>query len=346
MVRKNFFRWRSEAEILSEDVKDIYSFRRFIEEAETNSRNRERGLVLRCALIPGYYYQRNRKSYEAAREYGKHGETIPVEHPRTLYDCSVSRKTFLEFLTESFQKIFKETKFYDNKFIGYHFQPFWGDRTRRVVPFYELFEGFLSYIYFRENSPIEVDDRYPGNKKNSVGAQIVVKVPSREKKERRYKFKMIHVPFHERANNLGIVISLRASAPAVDEFNRPEKELYDIRYKINSPNESQERIVFLSQDIAAYYAISEKQKKESNQIPSIYSPFPWLSEDALLFYLYLKNNCLIADPFERKNNLRHFYPQELSRILSLYFQTRTNNLNTLFLNNFEENRYNELQNEI
>ncbi|MEM4605498.1 MAG: hypothetical protein QW103_00480 [Candidatus Pacearchaeota archaeon] len=348
---KTFFRRPTEREILrDENLVKVYRHGGLIKILESS----EGPFLLHFSLIPNDFYRNTNNSYEAAKEYSKRGELIKVKHPQTLSDCAFYQQPFYNFFIESLRQSFKKTKLPDNKFIGYYFQPQWVDRQRREVFFKDLLGGFLSYLYFRKASPIEVDDRYVGNQKRAnQGTQVVVSVPSKRKKQKRYRFKLINVPFHKRANNLGISLMLRSSTGNLEESLRPAAELYYIQYKPREWTLEPTAIRFLPQDIAAYYAISEKQKKEGNNITEFFSPFPFPSKDLLEFYLKLWKKTIVFEPRDKLNkenenikNYRFLYEPEISRAISLFLHRKERDLNNLFLREFKEEDYSFLEDEI
>ncbi len=343
-MKKAFFRRPTEREILNNaNLKRVYQLSGLLKKLKESNDP----VLIHFSLIPGYYYQEYTRPHEASREYLKRGELIKINHPETIQDCTDSKFPFYDFFIWSLTNTFNKTLCSENKSLGYRFQPNWGDRTRREVFFNDLLEGFLMYLYFREASPISIDDRYTGNeRKTNIGAQVLVSVPSREKGQRRYRFKIINVPFNEKANNLSISLELRASTPNLEESSRPASEIYTIQYKERDQILSPMAIRFLPHDIAAYFAICEEQMKKNNSTPAFFSPFPFPSEELIEVYLILKNKTLCWDPFSEKDEKRFLYDTEISRAISLYLQTRERDLNKLFLRGFDIENYPFIKDEI
>lgn len=341
---KTFFRRPTEREILrDENLVRVYRPGGLIKILESS----DGPFLLHFSLIPNDFYRNASNSYEAAREYLKRGGLIRVRHPQTFGDCAFSQQHFYDFFVKSLRELFERTKLPDNKFIGYSFQPNWGDRQRREIFFNDLLEGFFSYLYFREASPIEVDDRYIGNQEKATqGAQVIVSVPSKRKEQRRYKFKLMNVPFHERANNLGVSLNLRSSVGNLESGLRPTAELYAIQYRPREGTLEPIAIRFLPQDISAYYAIAEKQKNAGNPTPESFSPFPFPSEELLKFYIKLRNKTIVFDPSSKKTDYRFLYEPEISRAISIFLHRRERDLNNLLLREFREGNYSFLENEI
>jgi hypothetical protein len=341
MVKKEFFQERSVASITSSsNTKEVYNPRSLVDHLFSGD---ESNYLMRANIVPTNYSSGKKRDIDVSRNYEFRGPTLPINSPNTMRECAIYQKGIRNLFKDSASETSDFTNPYQNNFLGYHFQPNWSDRMRRTVFFSDLMEGALLYLYSNMFSPIEVVDNFSGRGgEENRGAEIVVSVPSRERKKDRYRFKLQHVPFHQRSNNLGVSLLFKTNAAREEGFTRPGNDNWRFRYKAGNPLENPERIVFLPQDVAAYIALAKKQCDDGNCLPMKFSPFLIPSREMLEFYLRLRDNCLILDAHSRRKEYRHLHQQEKSRLVSILIGKRIRDFETIFPNTIDEKNYSSL----
>ncbi len=210
-------------------------------------------------------------------------------------------------------------------------------------------EGMLLYLHSELNEPIIVQYKYSGiNSEESHGADMVVTVPSRREGKPPYTYKVQHVPVHPRGNNLGVVLTLKTNASISEGFRKPGSTNWrDFRYHGNHLRENAERIIFSPQDIAAYFAMARTFANKGNIIPLKYSPFFIPTEEFLVDYLSLRDNCLKLKSNTNRDEWRHLHKPEISRLLSLMAARRMKDINSVFSDSLDKENYKSLlKNEI
>jgi len=325
MVKKSFFRERNSREIGDLSPKLVYTPRGLVDRIDNLAS--EETLQLQIPIVPGRFYRNTENGAEASRKAYKHGDLISLGHPRTLGECFECSEIPLQMRARDFQNL-QGMREEDINFVGYSFQPGWGDRTKRIVPFAWLPEGVRLFGY-AENRAFGIDgngfdvEAYDDVKKvKKEGASVIVDVPSRTNKNPRYKVKLSHVPVIRNQNNLASVLTLKPSVPLDEETGeptskRPEHDTYNVRYTWENQREGSEVITFYPQDVAAYIGIIKHFNAKHNLTPIDMNPFALPSKHQAEFYNKLCNNLVIYDPsLSSKDKLRKLHVAEKSILLA------------------------------
>ncbi|RMD66551.1 hypothetical protein D6817_03920 [Candidatus Pacearchaeota archaeon] len=321
MTRKAFFNERSKSEILDLGLREVRRQRGLVELIDSLSSGA--GLVIRAQIIPGKFFRNSNTSAKASRKCYKHGDYIPLAHPRTLSKCSESPLIPLQLRAHAFNsEAFRRTREEEINFVGYSMRPGWSDRTRRVFPFVWMLEGARLFAYAENNAGgIGVEPYADARRVAREGASVVVEVPSRRRKQERYKFRLEHVPVVRSRYNLASVLTLKPQiiydeTSGAIEKGRTEHDIYNIRYTYEDESEASRQITFYPHDVAAYLGIIKHYLSEHNLTPMEMNPFALPSRHAAEFYKKLCNNVLIFDPSLRsKDQLRKLHIAEKSILL-------------------------------
>ncbi len=317
MPKKSFFRERTVDEIKGFRVRRRYSH--LIERIDELDSDTEALQIMKW-INPGKFYQRGKTGAEASRLCFKHGNYLRLRHPKNQGECYESPDILLAILTRDFAEFIEGKREDEINYVGYSIKPSWGDKRTRMIPFSFIPEGLRLFAYAENNTSGIKIDIYPDVKRvKKEGATMVVEVPSREKKEGRYKYKLLHVPVIRGKENLATILQLKP-ALLIDEKigepikGRPMHDIYNIRYTAESDPEASEVITFYPQDIAAYIKIAGDYWKNKNILTPIeMNPFALTSKHGAEFYNKLCNNVLIFDSsLERKDKLRKLHLSEKS----------------------------------
>jgi hypothetical protein len=319
MAKKSFFRERTVPQIRALHTSQASRQRALVKRIDSLDPVEE-ALIVRTQLIPGRFYRGVETGAEASRKCLKHGDKIVLAHPATKDECYHSPLIPLQIRARDFAKL-EEMREEDINFVGYSVRPGWGDRTRRVTPFVFLPEGLRLFAY-SENMAAGIEVKsYPDAKRVArEGADVVVSVPSRTKKQPRYQYRLVHVPMVRSPHNLATVLTLR---PAVLQKGgepargRTAHEDFLARYTYESDPESSAEIVTYPHDVAAYLGIVKDELEKHNMTPMEMNPHALFSRRGAKFAKKLCNNVLIYDPTLRgKEKLRKLHLAEKSILLA------------------------------
>ena len=323
--RKSFFRERTPSEIKRMKPKLVYHPRGLVERID--GLNYDEAIQIQAQIVPGKFFRNVDNGADASRKAYKHGDLIAQSHPRTLGECFECSEIPLQMRARDFAKL-KGMREEEINFVGYSFQPQWAGKLKRIVPFVWLPEGVRLFGY-AENCAFGIDgegfkvEPYKDvNKVKREGANIIVEVPSRTKKDPRYKVKLLHVPVIRNQNNLASVLTLKPSIPVDEETGEPESrrvmhDVYNIRYTWEEQREGSEVITFYPQDVAAYIGIIKHFNAKHNLTPIDMNPFALPSRHQAEFYMKLCNNVLVYDPsLASKDKLRKPHVAEKSILLA------------------------------
>ncbi len=341
--KKSYFVRRTEAEIKSlTNVTRINHQRDLVERIRDLNPNSD-ALVIDLSndlIVPRRFFRRGMKLDEASNLAYKHGNLIPLKQPRTLKTAYASGQIPLSMREETLSRLSK-IKQQNNKFIGYSFWPVFGNsQEKRVVRFREIPEGARLFTYSENFSWYDVTDGNPqqgilaeiyGKSKRVIkeGAWAVCHIPSRTKKQGKYRFAIFHVPYQpnpptERKNyNLATVLSIERGTVVSFETGEPLKgttlwEEYKPRFPYRCTREGSDMVFLNHLDITAYLAvIKECLTKGHNQTPLQFNPYALPSKLQAEFYSKLENNVLVFDlTLDSKDKLRHLHLAESSILLS------------------------------
>lgn len=327
-MKKSFFRERTVNEIKDLHVKKVYNQRGLVERID-DSNFSEDAFEIRTQIIPGRFTANTKSHATASRKCYHHGNLIALSHPKTQEECfdcpdiplKIRERDFLELRGMREEEI---------NFIGYSCQPRWGDRTKRIFPFVWLDEGVRLFSYdenIAHGNGVDTDDLHIQCYSNALkvkkeGANVVVDVPSRRKKQPRYKFRLLHVPIIRSQYNLATILSLKPALLTEEEIIEPIRgrtlhDIYNIRYTYERSREGSGVFTFYPQDVAAYLKIIKHEIKNHNLTPMEMNPFALPSRHRVEFYKRLCNNVLIFDPtITTKDGLRKLHIDEKSILLA------------------------------
>src|SRR3989344_4513326 len=191
MTKKTFFKERTANEIQELSPKQVYIQRGLVERIDDLSPVSD-ALEIRVRITPGEFFRGDKSGTEASRKCFKHGDLIALEHPKTQGECYETSEIPLAMRARSFAKL-QGMKEEEINFVGYSVQPSWGDRLQRVFPFAWQDEGVRLFGYGETYGGIKIESYDDAKRVKSEGANVVVEVPSRTKKQLHYKIKLLHV---------------------------------------------------------------------------------------------------------------------------------------------------------
>ncbi|MEK6809866.1 MAG: hypothetical protein AABY40_04270 [Nanoarchaeota archaeon] len=231
-----------------------------------------------------------------AAKFLKHGETFHLRNNRPV------GKTPKSLIKEAV--IDPQISF--NTFMsGYSFKPCFGpDKIPRRVPFVELLEAarILAYGVAHPEADVKVEGMYAiANKARIEGGSFLVSTSSRTKRHDRYRFMVNSVPMHYSEPFVYLVpYNFSTSDLGVES-----KAFRELRFtKAESPEPSKVNYI-QAHEIAAAYAIAEKQSQEGNPLPLRFLVFPIVSQSAVDLYTTLLNRTLLQVEDEGKVKLKH-----------------------------------------
>jgi len=319
MAKKSFFKERTKREIQEFRSSRVYRRKGLVEKID--GLPKDRVLEIRVQIIPGRFFVNVETGAEASRKAYKHGDLIALSHPKTRGECYTCPDIPLSIRARDFAKL-RQIKEEEINFVGYSVQPTWSDRTKRVFPFVWHPEGIKLFAYAENMTPkgIVVEPYADAKRVRSEGASVAVEVPSRTRKNPRYKFKLNHVPIVRGRENLASVLTLKPWIIQKDEESVKERtlhDIYNIRYTWEGERERSEIITFYPHDVAGYLGIIKSELAKHNLTPMEMNPFALPSQHQADFYTKLCNNVLIYDPtLNSKNKLRKLHLAEKSILLA------------------------------
>ncbi|MDP3026067.1 MAG: hypothetical protein Q8N63_00015 [Nanoarchaeota archaeon] len=318
-MKKSYFKERTAREIKELNIKQVYNPRNLVRKILDLDPSID-GLELRVRITPEKFFRGNISGEEASRKCYKHGELIALSQPKTQAEAYECKDIPLKIRERDFDKL-KNMREEDINYIGYSFRPVQGrDRIKRVVPFVWLLEAARLYAYAENlTNGIKINDKYKTSERVSIeGAEIICEVPSRTKKQLRYKFALKNVPIDGNTERRAIVWGIKPIL-LMDEENEPLKgmtqhELYKIKYNYDNSREGSDVITWYPHYIAAYFKLARKLwDKERIITPSEMSPFACVSQKEVNLYKNSFNNIIIFDPtLTSKDKLRKLHLDEKS----------------------------------
>lgn len=312
MAKKSFFKERTKAEIkklVAEEGVDPAGLVDRITDLDWND-----AMILRTDLIPRQFKRNTSNDAEASRKAYKHGRYWQLSQPklqRTAFRCNDIPLAIRARDFDNLGKIDEENNFV----LGYSWQPVQGnDKRRRRVPFAWNLEGARLFAYAENcTGGISVKPYDDSRRVKKEGAEVICKVPSRQKKKGRYSVKLKHVPVEGSTERRAVTWSLASSY----DGETPEHKLHNIRYTWENDREGSDVFTFYPEDIAAYYATIKNYYEQHNWTPIEMTPLALPSKKAAEFYTKLGNNLLIHDTtIVAKDNLRKLHVAEKSILLS------------------------------
>jgi hypothetical protein len=266
--KKSFFIERTPAEIKNLHTRNAYKQYGLVEKINGLAPDEE-GLIIQAQIVPGRFYINAENTAQASRKCYKHGDLLILNHPKKRKECYNSSMTPLQLREQVFSKL-ENIKEDETNFTGFSFQPGWGDRIERIVPFVWCPEAERLFAYAEKMTKgIEIKSYKDSKKVKNEGASVVIEVPSRTKKKSRYKFKLLHVPMIRSQDNLANSLTIKP-ALIYDESREPESDrvahdIFNIKYTWENQRQGSNVITFYPQDIAGYLGII-KEAYNSTQI--------------------------------------------------------------------------------
>ncbi|MBR9690977.1 hypothetical protein GOV08_04810 [Candidatus Woesearchaeota archaeon] len=295
--RKSFFEKTSVG-----SIKDYNNIRETSEDLVNNViiLNEHDALILYADLIP--------LGFESKRKYKKHGLVVEIETP-SLEDIITKKLTPVKLRKQAFKQLEPVP------YTGYLVVPPEGpDQIPRKFPLIENMEGVKLYDYaclkhqdselpfriskyFEDSNFKSVIEIKPYDNVSGVnidGAEVLVKVPSRDKNTLRYKSKLVSVPVKNNDNKWGIAYNINST-------HECEHKRHDIRYPHETVNKNRKIITFDAHDVAAmlavadYYATQERDPliNKGNYIPLEQSLVAIPTQETVDFYEKLNHNIFI-----------------------------------------------------
>ena len=291
MTKKTFFRENTIGEIKTKNKVNINSLYEI-----SNLKQNE------YTIIPSFIP----KNYENSRKFMKHGPEVKPRRYYSLEEALKIRKTPVQLREEAFNKI---NSF---EFCGYSFMPLGKDKRKRKVSLVECLEGARLFAYSHQtNAKIFAKPYDKPERVDKEGAEVIIEVPSRTKKEKRNKFKLTSVPIKDSQEKYAISFNFGS------DHSCPSKK-FNIRYRYFSDKESSGIVNICAHDIAGDLQLIEQElNKKKNIIPLQMCQFAIPTQETVNYYLKLENNLLIYDEnLKNKNKLRK--PNRAEKEISLW----------------------------
>jgi hypothetical protein len=280
MVKKSFFYDATKAEIKKGNQVDVIEIPEFL------NLNPDQFTVV-SPFVP--------KGFESARKFMKHGKEVLPQRYHSLDQSVSDGRTPVQLREEAFDKI------KDSNFCGYSFMPIGRDRRKRKVSLVECMEGARIFAYANQVNGTGIDIRPYADaaRVRREGAEIVFRVPSRTKGEKKTEFKMTSMPVRDSKEKYLI-------AQGVGSDHSCPSKRFNIRYRYTDDKESSGIVNVCAHEVAAYFkTVQHFVENEKNVIPLQMSPFAIPSQMAVDYYTKLGNNVLVEDKdLKGKDKLR------------------------------------------
>ena len=327
MTRKEFFRRRSEAEIKKLDCQVVDSPVRLVQRIEELDSVRQ-ALIFDFPLVHPAYKNDGDSQYvsrttmRGVRRSGDNRDRrfypsyIQLKQPRSIENAAeFFRKGNLPFKlrNKAFFENMKHIREEENFYVGYMVWPVSGnDKSPIMVPFWSLAEGDMIDAY---NGRVCLGEN--GSKVERVyGPEVIVRVPSRDKKASRYVVKFSNVPHRGMENTERAVVGWN-TRPAYgrmkdgefiqDESAFPAHKLTNVSHE--GSHRRGESFIFTAiypHCVAAYQEIIRNAMRDGDYSPMEMSQFAILSRDDAAFYNKIRNNILIPETTpSRTHVLKH-----------------------------------------
>jgi hypothetical protein len=321
--KKAFFRRRTEAEIGKLDCQVVDSPVGLVQRIEELDPARQ-ALILDFPLVHPAYKNDGDPQYVSRttmRGVRRHGDErsypsyIRLTQPRSMKNAvKLFRKGNLPFKlrNKAFFESMKHIPEEENFYVGYMVWPITGDKSPIMVPFWSLAEGCMIDAY---SGRVCLGEN--GSKVERVyGPEVIVKVPSRDKKASKYVVKFSNVPRREMENAERAVVGWD-TRPAYgrivngefvqDESASPAHKLTNVSHE--GSHRHGESFIFTAiypHCVAAYQEIIRNAMRDGDYSPMEMSQFAILSREDAAFYNKVRNNLLISETTPAGTNvLKH-----------------------------------------
>jgi len=280
MTKKAFFREDSKSEIKSRDLVEIAS----ISDVANLASNQYAVIE---PLVPS--------GYESARKFLKHAPEVRPKRHYSIEQAVKDGKTPIQLR----EKAFNDIKW--AYFCGYSFLPLGRDRRKRKVSLIECLEGARIYAYANQvkGTEIEVNPYADAKAVRKEGAEIVCRVPSREKGKGKIELKLVSVPVIDSPEKYAIALNIGS------DHSCPSKR-FNIRYRYTDDKEASGIVNICAHEIVGYLGIIDYcWNEEKNIVPLQMCQFAIPSQETVNYYLKLENNVLVKDKtLKSKDKLR------------------------------------------
>ena len=319
MVKKAFFKERTPVQIARLNTQNAYRQGRLV--SRIRGLDDDQGIIVRAQIIPGRFYSGTRTGEEATRKAYKHGDLIKLSQPKTQGAAFESNEIPLAIRARDFSKL-QEKREEEINVIGYSWRPVQGrDRRMRKVVFSDAFEGAMRFAYADLFGGVQVKSYSDAKRVAKEGADVVCRVPSKQKKKPRYVIKLKHVPVEGSTERRAVTWSLSAEGGQWDEreeSQEPMSGVMNMRYTYEDDKEGSDIFTFTPHQIAACLGVINYHNKEHNWTPFEMSQFAIPSKMAADFYRKLCNNVAVFDPtvVSNKQKLRKLHRAEKSILIA------------------------------
>ena len=289
MPKKQYFKEPSLAEIIR-DSRPIYVSRPYKFVEKIFGLEEDEHLVVKARLIPS--------EYKSPRKFLKQGDFVQIPTPNSIDEAVESYMVPWILRKNEFDSI---DSIYNP---GYSFRPFadfQDDKRERRVRLVELCEA-LRILSYCINTWFDIDivKVYADAKRVSKdGATIAVTVPSRTKKQPRYKFNMNSIVIDSNDPN-----SYAVANGFFTTIDIPIKRWF-FRYNLYADKEDSDVINIFAPEIAPYFKFMmqelHKEYKPNKSVAEM-SPFAIPTNLTVEYHKRLLSKVVIYDP--RSNKLR------------------------------------------
>ena len=177
----------------------------------------------------------------------KHGPEIKPRRQYSIEQAIRERLTPVQLREQDFNML--NGPFY----CSYSFMPLGKDQRKRKVSLRECLEGEKIYSYANQVKGAEIIVRpYADSKRVSRdGAEVVIEMPSRTKKQRRSRFKLMSIPVIDCPEKYAIALNFGST------HSCPSKE-FKIRYTYEKSKETSQVFNICAHEIASYLKVIER----------------------------------------------------------------------------------------
>lgn len=224
--------------------------------------------------------------YDSARKFMKHGPEVRPRRYYTLDQAIRDGRTPVQLREEAFNAIS------DPFYCGYSILPTSRDRRKRKISLIECVEGARIFAYSHQvpGTSLDVKAYSDCDRVFSEGAEVVSRVPSRTRKEKRHELKLVSVPFKDSSEKYLI-------SQNIGSDHSCGSKRFNIRYRYTDDKESSGIVNLCAHEVAAYLQLVQQEwENNKNIIPLQMSPFAIPSQETARYYLNLENNVLVKDP--------------------------------------------------
>jgi hypothetical protein len=285
MAKKAFFYENRKSQIKQKERADIDGF------------IQEEGIRVIADLQPGEYAvipEIVPRGYSSARQFMKHGPEVKPKRMTSIREAISMAKTPVQLREEAFNSLNSQD------YCGYTFMPLGRDERKRKVSLIECLEGARIFAYANQSGfPIKVKAYSDAKRVRKDGAEVIVDVPSRTKKQGRMQYKLNSVPMVDSPEKYAISLNIGS------DHSCPSKR-FNIRYKYSDDKESSGIVNLCAHEIAGYLELIQKTwEEDKNMVPLQMCQFAIPTQETVDYYLRLENNVLVEDPrLKSKDKLR------------------------------------------